>query len=217
LGKPEISAIILPAIVFFEVAGVLMVDRALRKWASWVADEEKRIRQSATALTGAADAAHRLLTHLRPAGVDLNLRGTTKNEVIEELVDLARRTSSQHIDRAHALQVLGERERLTATGLGSGVAIPHCRLMGLKQPVVVFGRHPDGVVFGGIDDLPCTLILLVLSSGRKPGEHLKLLSASAHLLAHKETREKLSAAPTPEAFIEVLANAGDRPSATGTE
>ena len=60
----------------------------------------------------------------------LGVKGTTKREAIEYLVDHACRASSEHIDRVQALQVLGEREQLAPAGLGNGVAVPHCRLMG---------------------------------------------------------------------------------------
>ena len=62
-----------------------------------------------------------------------------------------------------ALQVLGEREQLAPTGLGNGIAVPHCRLRGLDNPVLFFGRHEKGVAFGGLDDAPCTLIFLMLT------------------------------------------------------
>jgi PTS system nitrogen regulatory IIA component len=124
--------------------------------------------------------------------------------VLEEMVDRAREISDQHIDRAQALQVLGEREQLAPTGYGHGIALPHCRLMGLERAVLVFGRHPAGVVFGGVDEEPCDLVMLILSSARKPSEHLQLLAATAHILGDEEIRRRLRAAPDAEGMLAVL-------------
>jgi mannitol/fructose-specific phosphotransferase system IIA component (Ntr-type)/Kef-type K+ transport system membrane component KefB len=192
LQKPEISAIILPAIVFFEICGVYMVDRSLRLWRSWVADEEKALREVSTH-SGIADAARLLHCFLGEAFVIHDCRGRTKSEVIEYLVDHARKKTDQHIDRSQALQVIGEREKLSPTGFGNNIAIPHCRLMGLGKPVLVLARHETGVVFGGVDEEPCHLILLILSAARNPGEHLKLLASTAHVLGNEEVRKRLLA------------------------
>ena len=204
LGKPEVSAVIVPAIVFFEIFGVFMVDGALRKWASWVAEEEEAMKPKTRAPTALAESAERILRYLTPQGIKLALNGADKNEVMQELLDLAIEVSPECIDRDQALQVLGERERLAPTGLGEGVAIPHCRLLRLENPVIVFGRHEKGVVFGGIDDNPCTLILMILSSARKPGSHLRLLSAAAHLFVHEETRKRFRTVRSAEELIEFL-------------
>ncbi len=209
LGKPEISVIILPAIVFFEVGGVVIVDRTLRRWKSWVAGEED-VPREAVARGARDESVERLLAYLSAEAVTLELEGTTKDQVVEELLDCASKTSRHHIDRAQALQLLGERERLAPTGVGNGVAIPHCRLLRLGRPVVAFGRHRSGVVFGGIDESPCTLIVLILTDARKPGEHLKLLSAAGHLLSDEKRRRQLSEARTPHEVLEVLRGSQSR-------
>jgi len=127
--------------------------------------------------------------------------------VIAELLDHARTQSDQHIDREQALQVLGEREQLASTGFGSGIAIPHCRLMGIDQPILVLGRHEAGVDFGGMDAHPCDLFLLMLTPARDPGEHLRLLSAAARVFAEEAIRNRLRLAEDGDAFIEVLRDA----------
>ncbi len=203
LGKPEISTIVLPAIVFFEVSGVLIIEQSLRRWRSWVADEEKILRAH-PARKGPADAARLLLDHLTRNFIVLNESGPNKSAVIEHLVDVAREHSDQHIDRAQALQVLGEREQLSPTGFGNGIAIPHCRLMGIGKAVLVLARHADGVEFGGVDNSPCDLILLMLTSARDPGQHLKLISAAAHVLGNEQVRQNLRQARNEQEFLEVI-------------
>lgn len=203
LGRPEISAIILPAIVFFEVTGVFMVDRGLRKWLDSVRQKADELRLE-RAHSGRVEAVHMLMAYLPVDNIVLELNGATKKEVIEELVSHACKVSDEHIDQVQALQLLGEREQLAPTGLGNGLAVPHCRLIGIDNPVLVFGRHDKGIAFGGLDDEPCTLILLMLTCARDPGQHLRLLSALAQILNSDEVRAELRKAKTPEGIIEVL-------------
>jgi len=134
----------------------------------------------------------------------MGFSGSTKKEVIEELVDHACKVSEEHVDRVQALQVLGEREQLAPTGLGNGIAVPHCRLRGIDNPVLVFGRHEEGVAFGGLDDEPCTLIFLMLTCARDPGQHLRLLAALSQILNDASVRTQLLEAQTPEDIIAVL-------------
>ncbi len=203
LGRPELAAIILPAIVFFEVVGVFMVDRGLRRWLDSVRAKTAAARRK-RAHSGRSEAVHMLMANLPVENIMLELNGATKKEVIEELVDHACKVSDEHIDRVQALQLLGEREQLAPTGLGNGLAVPHCRLIGIENPVLVFGRHEKGIAFGGLDDEPCTLILLMLTCARDPGQHLRLLSALAQILNSPEVRAQLREANTPEDVVEVL-------------
>ena len=206
LGRPDLAAIILPAIVFFEVVGVFLVDRGLKKWQRLIERAEAAERRATQRDSGRAAAARGLMTGLSPERVCPTLKGATKKEVIQELVDLAITHSSQHIDRTQALQVIGERERLTPTGMGGGLALPHCKLMGLEKPVLALGIRGEGIEFGGIDDSPCDIFLLILSPSRDPGEHLKMLSAAAHTLGNEDVRERLRQAVTADEIWSIFTN-----------
>ncbi|MCK5145352.1 cation:proton antiporter [bacterium] len=202
LGNPQIAAIILPAIVFFEVIGVFLVDHGLRKWRSWVAGEEEEMMKKPAA--GPHEAALRLLEYIGPQQINLRLKAKTKAAILEELVDLAIGSTDQHVDRVQALQVLAEREELAPTGFGHGIAIPHCRLMGIDKSILVFGRHDTGVAFGGVDNAPSDIFLLMLTCARDPGEHLKLLSSAAHIFGDTQTRAALRKANSASEVCEIL-------------
>ena len=73
-------------------------------------------------------------------------------------------------------QKLWEREQLGSTGIGSGIAIPHCKLPGLSEGVVAIGMAPGGVDFGAADGQPVKLFFLVLSPSDAPAEHLRVLA-----------------------------------------
>lgn len=206
LGRPEITGIVLPAIVFFEVAGVFMVDRGLHRWRSWVADEEREMKLG-TPRTGLSESARRLLGHISEDYIKVGLEGTSKQDVIKELVAHASSITPQHIYLPQALQVLGERERLHSTGMGHGVAMPHCRLMGLDEPVIAIGIHREGVDFKSSDYTNCYIIVLILTCARNPAEHLQLLSSAAHVLGNSRIRELMRGAEKPGRVIEILREA----------
>jgi Kef-type K+ transport system membrane component KefB/mannitol/fructose-specific phosphotransferase system IIA component (Ntr-type) len=202
LDNPLIPAIILPSIVFFEVVGVFLVDQGLRRWKRTVNQDDSQSQR--TAVSGVADAARELLAYLPVSHIMLDMAFSSKREIIEGMVKHADEVSEQHFDQAQALQVLGERELLAATGVEHGIAFPHCRLMGLDRAIVVLGRHTTGLDFGGIDHEPSDLIILMLSSSRDPGEHLRLLAATAHLLGNENVRGKIRKAKTTTEVLNLL-------------
>jgi PTS system nitrogen regulatory IIA component len=203
LGHPIIVAVMLPSIVIFEIGGVLLSERTLQRWRSWVAGEEEALRKAAK-IPAPKPAIERLLAVLTPAHIQLDITTGTKQETIQALVTRAAEVTERHFDPEEAVQLIRERERLMPTGMGHGIAIPHCRLLALDQPVVVFARHTEGIVFGGMDNAPCRLIVLILSGAGAPDEHLKLLAAMAQLLGNDQTRTKLLKANTPDDFYEVI-------------
>lgn len=79
--------------------------------------------------------------------ISLHLQARNAEEVLKELVGLIEEIKDIPGASAKLLEALKEREKLCSTGVGDGVAFPHCRnaLVGLvKTPVVVFGRHKGG-------------------------------------------------------------------------
>ncbi|MCF7976279.1 MAG: cation:proton antiporter [Phycisphaerae bacterium] len=208
LGRPMIAAVLLPSIVFFEIAGVLMSDRTLRHWRSWVSGEEAAFRAASQRKTPSA-AIERLLSILSPSDILLDIATRTKEETLQALVRHAAQTASQPFDQKEALQLIKEREQLMSTGMGHGIAIPHGRLLALDHPIVVFARHAEGIVFGGMDNAPCHLIALILSGAGTPDDHVKLLGAMAQLLGHEETRQSLLTTQSEEEFFGIIHSAAE--------
>jgi nitrogen PTS system EIIA component len=182
---------------------VFLVDNGLKKWRKLDA-KELEARKASQVAHGPSEAARVLLANLTTESIIVNLQSNSKEKVIEELVDHAIKSSDQHIDKIQTLQVLGERENMSSTGIGNGIAIPHCRLMALEKPVLVFGTHNTGIEFAGVDNEPCKIFLLMLTCTRDPGEHLRLLSAASHILSDEQTRNKEVNAESPKEFIGIL-------------
>ena len=140
---------------------------------------------------------------LAPEMVVAELKATTKAGVLDELASLV---ASQHpeIDRARLIEALEEREKLTTTALGDGVAIPHGRLPGLRRVFAAFGRSSAGVDFQAIDQKPTYLFFLLVAPEESAGAHLKALARISRLSKDEGFRARLRTAPDADALYRTI-------------
>jgi len=75
-----------------------------------------------------------------------------------------------------------QRERLGSTAIGDGVAIPHCKIKGVKDPILFLAVSKKGVNFYSVDSKPAYVFFLVVSSPDNPSLNLQILAAIAHLV-----------------------------------
>jgi len=99
---------------------------------------------------------------------------------------------------------LWEREQLGSTGIGQGVAIPHCKLQGLARGVVAVGLVPAGVDFGAVDQQPVKVFFLVVSPAEAPAEHLQILAAISRWIRAGQHAGRLLALHDPVAVYDLL-------------
>ena len=102
---------------------------------------------------------------LSPATINLNLTSSDSEAVLAELVDQIPELRDEPEERQVLLRALHEREQLHSTGIGDGIALPHARnaLVGLvDHPVIVLGRHPEGIPYNAIDAIPARLFFLLI-------------------------------------------------------
>ncbi len=86
---------------------------------------------------------------------------------------------------------LMEREQLGSTGIGSGVAIPHCKMEGLERAVLVVAKVDRAIDFGAVDGQPVRLFFLVISPHQTPAEHLQALAAISRWVKADRHVEKM--------------------------
>jgi len=98
-------------------------------------------------------------------------------EMIRHLSVRDRRFSGKEL-----YQKLLERERLGSTALGDGYAIPHCRLKGLDDPLVLLAVSRQGVAFEAVDRKPVHIFFLVVTPAENPDLNLQILAALAYLI-----------------------------------
>lgn len=116
-------------------------------------------------------------------------------------------------DPAAIIATVAERERLGTTGFGSGVAIPHGKVAGLKNIYAMVVRLADPIDYKAIDGQPVDLAFMLLSPPDAGAEHLKALAAVSRVVRHGPTIEKLRGARSRDAFAAVLMGADERDAA----
>lgn len=92
---------------------------------------------------------------------------------------------------------LVEREAMGSTGLGNGLAIPHCKVRDLADVVVSIGISREGIDFHAADGNPVTLVFLVLSPADAPALHLQALARISRLIRMPGVAESLRHAGDP--------------------
>src|SRR3981081_1791355 len=92
--------------------------------------------------------------------IKLDLQGTTKDEILKELISLL---GLDEKSEGMLYKMLKRRENLGSTGIGRGIAIPHCRSLVVSKLRVAFGRKASGVDFKAIDDKPVNFFFLIVA------------------------------------------------------
>jgi mannitol/fructose-specific phosphotransferase system IIA component (Ntr-type) len=145
---------------------------------------------------------------LSAATVNLNLKSVDRESVLEELVDLIPELKNQPEERQTLLRALHEREQLHSTGIGDGIALPHARnaLVGLvDHPIIVFGRHAQGIPYGAIDAAPTHLFFLLIAP--TVTQHLAILARLGRVLRDPRLRQSLLTAQKPEQVLALVREA----------
>jgi PTS system nitrogen regulatory IIA component len=130
-------------------------------------------------------------------------KGSTKKQVLEELVE-ALASNKVEIDKVVLLNALLEREKLGSTGIGDGVAIPHGKLNGLDNIILLFGKSGQGVDFDAIDRKPVCMVFLLVAPADSAGLHLKALARLSRMLREKEFKNSLLMASDAETLLKII-------------
>ncbi|HSE27780.1 MAG TPA: PTS sugar transporter subunit IIA [Gemmatimonadales bacterium] len=134
--------------------------------------------------------------------VSLDLRSATKDDALQELVGLLRmdERSGQTL-----LKVLKRRENLGSTGVGRGVAIPHCRSLVASRLRLAFGRHRAGLEYRAIDDKPVHFLFLIVAPPLEvSNQYLPVLGRIAQFAKEPDVPERLMRLETPAEFFALL-------------
>jgi PTS system nitrogen regulatory IIA component len=145
-----------------------------------------------------------LKTVLTKDTINLHLKGTTKAEIINELLDMLV-AAGKISDKAAALQAVEEREQKMSTGMKHGIAIPHGKSTTLKDLVACIGVSDNPVDFDSLDHEPCRIFILTLAPTEKTGPHLQFLAEISLLFKSAEKRSEILKASSPEDVLKVLA------------
>ncbi len=139
---------------------------------------------------------------LDPRAVVPSLRAANKKQLLQEISRRAADITGE--SERGIFDVLLERERLGTTGVGSGIAIPHGKLPGLKRLYGLFARLETPIDFEAIDEQPVDLVFLLLAPGGAGADHLKALARVSRLLRDRTICEKLRGSDKAEALYALL-------------
>lgn len=141
-----------------------------------------------------------------PDAVSLGLRATTKDEILAELVGLLR------LDERSAetlLRMLQRRETLGSTGVGRGIAIPHCRSLVVSHLRLAYGHRPVPVDFQAIDSGPVAdFFLIVAPPTEVSNQYLPVLGKIAQFAKETDVPGRLASLTSTDAFFDLLREKG---------
>ena len=136
--------------------------------------------------------------------VELALKGSSKDEILKELIGLLKLDEKSD---GMLFKMLKRRENLGSTGIGRGIAIPHCRSLVVNKLRVAFGRKPGGVDFKAMDDKPVHFLFLIVAPPLEvSNQYLPVLGKIAQFGKAADVTEKLGALTSPEGFMQLLAD-----------
>jgi len=144
----------------------------------------------------------------QPDLIFLQIPGTDGPSVLRHLAD--RLADANAVGDADSLyQQLLERERLGSTGIGRGVAIPHCKLAGLERVVLAIGVSARPVEYQAVDQQPVRAFFLLVSPDGSPAVHLQSLAAISKWAKNDDHLARMLAARDRNAVLQVLTGGAD--------
>ncbi|MCX6170485.1 MAG: PTS sugar transporter subunit IIA [Ignavibacteriales bacterium] len=134
---------------------------------------------------------------LRVEKIIASLQGSTKAEVIDELINLFK--DDERVSDLEGLRnAVHEREKIMSTGVGKGFAIPHAKTNSVNEIIAAFGKLDKPLDFQALDEQPVNIIFLLVGKENMVGPHIKLLSRISRMMNKDEFRESLANAKTSE-------------------
>ncbi len=133
----------------------------------------------------------------------MNLKGDTKEAVIDELVDLLDGAGKLN-DRDEYREAILAREAQSSTGLEEGIAIPHAKTKAVRTPALAFGLHRRGVDYQSLDEEPSNLFFMIAASEGASDSHIETLSKLTTYLLDDDFREALLKAESKDEVVRII-------------
>ncbi len=144
-----------------------------------------------------------LIDVLKSECVEAQAQFNSRDEVLAAMARLAKKSPVlSDIAESTIREALIERENLSTTGFGNGIAIPHCRLDGVDDFVAGIVSVPNGVDFDAMDDQPVRLLVFIVAPSTSSNIHIKILSAISQVLNVPGYVEEMLKAPSAELLLE---------------
>lgn len=135
-------------------------------------------------------------------GIISRLEAADKKLALQALALKAEQVTGAQAQEVYA--ALLQRERLSSTGLGRGVAIPHVKLSRVKAITCIFARLAQPVAYDSHDGEPVDLLFFLLAPEQAGGDHLKALARISRLVRDPAMLEGLRGAKDADGLMRVL-------------
>jgi nitrogen PTS system EIIA component len=138
--------------------------------------------------------------------VKLELESSSKDEVLKEMIGLL---GLDEKSESILYKMLKRRENLGSTGIGKGIAIPHCRSLVVNRLRVAFGRKSTGLDFRAIDEQPVRNVFLIVAPPLEvSNQYLPVLGKIAQFSKEQDVPSRLEEISTPKEFMALLEEKG---------
>src|SRR5512140_898841 len=133
------------------------------------------------------------------------MKATERWPAIVELIDLLVSLGKIKSDaRDSILASLKQREETMSTGIGFGIAIPHCSSDRIDEVVAAFGRSSTGIEFDALDNAPVKFVVLFIVPKNQFQTHLRTLASIAKFLNDRSVRDQLANATSADEIISIF-------------
>ena len=134
--------------------------------------------------------------------VKLDLESDTKEDVLRELVTLL---ALDPKSEETLYKTLKRRENLGSTGIGKGIAIPHCRSLVVNRLRLAYGRKPSGLDFNSIDGAPVHNFFLIIAPPLEvSNQYLPVLGKIAQFAKDPDVPRRLLELESVDGFLSLL-------------
>jgi len=138
--------------------------------------------------------------------IKLDLEAEDKDDALKELVSLL---DLDEKSEGILFKMLKRRENLGSTGIGRGIAIPHCRSLVVNRLRVAFGRKTGGIDFKAIDEQPVENFFLIVAPPLEvSNQYLPVLGKIAQFSKEPDVPERLAGLEEPSEFMDLLEEKG---------
>ncbi len=142
---------------------------------------------------------------LKKSNIVINPKSKNRWDLINEMLDVAVKNRELDKDDEESVRLsLIEREKSMSTGIGKGVAIPHCTTSKVNDIIIILSLCEIGIDFDSVDNQPVKIAILLLVPKNKLTQHIKTLANIARIMNNDELRKKLLTLRSAESIVKTI-------------
>ncbi len=145
----------------------------------------------------------RIIDLLQKQGIDLDFNPSTKEQCINELVDLMDKTGNLNNKEEYKKAILA-REELSTTGIGDGIAIPHGKTKAVKKAALAAAICKKGIDYDSLDGQPANLFFMIAVPDNNDNLHLEVLARLSTILMDEAFRNNLINCSDKDEFLKLI-------------